>query len=326
MGVFFSIIVPTYNVSQYLRSCLESINESIIKLDNSVKCECLVIDDGSTDNSSSIAKIYAENNDAFHYYRKENGGLSDARNFGLDRAIGEYIVFVDSDDEISCQLLKTLHDIISNNDADLVIYDFIKFSETNVSFPNKKCIHKSISNSQLAKYSNFAWARVTRREYYDDNKFPVGYIYEDVVTTPVINAICKKPYAVLLPLYGYRKRPGSITTQSAIKQFDFFHTLEVLKARIIEKKIPHVFYVTAFVNLSKSAIVSLSRIDNSNNRQEMIKLTHKKFGEIPVGVGISSYSLPNLKFMFFIIKFGFLLSLTISVIRKFLSRFDKWKF
>ena len=100
-----SIVVPVYNVESYLERCVES----LLKQDIMDPIEILLIDDGSTDQSGAICDAYAKQNPQILVYHKENGGLSDARNFGLDRANGAYILFVDSDDFIepdSCSSLS----------------------------------------------------------------------------------------------------------------------------------------------------------------------------------------------------------------------------
>lgn len=101
---FFSIIVPVYNVSEYLRRCLDSISNQTFN-----DFECLLIDDGSTDDSSAICKEYAERDERFHFFQKENGGVSTARNLGLKHARGTWICFVDSDDYVENEYLGGFH-------------------------------------------------------------------------------------------------------------------------------------------------------------------------------------------------------------------------
>ena len=101
----FSIIVPVYNVEKYLEKCLESILNQTFK-----DFEAIIVNDGSTDNSQEIIDKYVNKDQKiFKSFKKENGGLSDARNFGIERAKGEYIVFLDSDDYIDENLLNTLN-------------------------------------------------------------------------------------------------------------------------------------------------------------------------------------------------------------------------
>lgn len=99
-----SVIVPVYNVEQYLRQCLDSILNQTYQ-----EIEVLLINDGSTDTSDEICREYAERDNRIRYFVKENGGLSDARNYALDRATGEYVTFVDSDDFLMEQALEKLY-------------------------------------------------------------------------------------------------------------------------------------------------------------------------------------------------------------------------
>lgn len=108
-----SIIVPVYNCEGYLERCLDSIRKQTYE-----NIEVITVDDGSSDRSAEIAKSYAEKDTRFHYYYKKNGGVSSARNYGLDRITGDYIGFVDGDDEILPDMYETLILLILNNGAD----------------------------------------------------------------------------------------------------------------------------------------------------------------------------------------------------------------
>lgn len=110
-----SIIVPIYNREKWLRNCLDSISSQTFK-----EWECILVNDGSTDNSLKIAQEYAANDERFIVFSQENQGVSAARNLGLDHAQGKWLAFVDSDDEIAPDYLEILHKIGEDNNADLV--------------------------------------------------------------------------------------------------------------------------------------------------------------------------------------------------------------
>ena len=99
-----SIVVPIYNVENYLRMCLDSIQNQTYQ-----NFECLLINDGSPDNSADICREYVEKDSCFRYFEKENGGLSSARNVGIENSRGTYITFVDSDDWLDSDYLEVLH-------------------------------------------------------------------------------------------------------------------------------------------------------------------------------------------------------------------------
>ncbi len=117
-----SIIVPIYNVEKYLRQCLESISEQTYK-----NFECLLINDGSPDNSTEICREYVEKDARFRYFEKENGGLASARNLGIKYSKGKYTTFIDSDDWVESDYLEVLHSKIKEYNTDFVISSYKKF-------------------------------------------------------------------------------------------------------------------------------------------------------------------------------------------------------
>ena len=119
-----SIIVPIFNVENYLRECLDSIHHQTYE-----NFECLLIDDGSSDNSAVICKEYVAKDSRFHYFKKENGGVSSARNFGIEQATGTYITFVDSDDWLEWHSLENLYVKMMQHTADIVVSCYCIYDE-----------------------------------------------------------------------------------------------------------------------------------------------------------------------------------------------------
>ena len=119
----FSIVIPVYNVAPYLRECVDS-----VLAQNSTDYEIILVDDGSTDNSPAICDEYAEKYSQIKVIHKANGGLSDARNFGIKKAQGDYLMFLDSDDFWNREnVLLDLHNIIKENNPDLIIHELSSF-------------------------------------------------------------------------------------------------------------------------------------------------------------------------------------------------------
>ena len=114
-----SVIVPIYNVEKYLRQCLDSIQNQTYQ-----NFECLLINDGSPDNSADICREYVEKDSRFKYFEKENGGLSDARNYGIRQSKGSYLTFVDSDDWLEHDALDRLYGALRKGNADISIGRF----------------------------------------------------------------------------------------------------------------------------------------------------------------------------------------------------------
>ncbi len=287
--VKYSIIVPIYNVERFLKDCLDSIQNAMTD-----ECECILINDGSTDNSGNVAEVYCKTHEFFHYHEKENGGLSEARNFGLQFAKGEYILFVDSDDVVSPIIIHAINVALETKNTDVVYFNFLKFYSGNVinllaGDINDLQIRYS-GRKELSKMPNFAWARVVRRKLYAENKFPVGVIYEDVFTSPYITQQATVVAFIDLPLYGYRKRGGSITTDSAERQFKLFEAVKLLKARQERGEVEFVLYSTTLINLSQSCLVSLARIEDANTRSIYRKLIKNEFNALTFKNIVFSYS------------------------------------
>ena len=116
-----SIVVPIYNVENYLRMCLDSIQNQTYK-----NFECLLINDGSPDNSAEICREYVAKDSRFRYFEKENGGLSSARNYGIERAEGAFITFVDSDDWLEANALEIFSEKQNQYDADIVVASMMR--------------------------------------------------------------------------------------------------------------------------------------------------------------------------------------------------------
>lgn len=124
-----SVIVPVYNVEEYLKQCLDSILEQTFS-----NYEVILVNDGSTDSSGLICQEYAEKDSRIRYFEKENGGLSDARNYGIEQAQGEYLTFVDSDDFLDKMHLNVLYTALVNNNVDISIVNYANYQTSNATF------------------------------------------------------------------------------------------------------------------------------------------------------------------------------------------------
>lgn len=123
---YFSLILPVYNVEKYVKRCVNSLLRQ-----EYTDYEIILVDDGSTDSSGSICDKLADKNNNIFAYHKENGGLSDARNYGMDRAKGNYILFIDSDDWVDEKLLISLHNHLNKSNVDILKFGFQKMQEGN---------------------------------------------------------------------------------------------------------------------------------------------------------------------------------------------------
>lgn len=221
-----SVIIPVYNVEAFLTRCVGSVlNQTYDNL------EVILIDDGSRDGSGGICDDYAARDSRVRVIHKENGGLSSARNAGLDAAGGDYIAFVDSDDWVEADAYAHMLSLMEKYSVKLVCggrYDVDgKTGQRRVGLCPKK--EEKISAEELAgriflwdNCDSSACDKLYHRSLLENFRYPLGKICEDV---PVIYKIVLKAGEVAMsdkPIYNYYHRPGSITTTSvSAKNFDF---------------------------------------------------------------------------------------------------------
>ena len=203
-----SVIIPIYNVEPYLKECLDSV------LGNKTKYhfEIIAINDGSTDGSLNILEKYQD--ERLKVISTKNGGLSWARNVGLNNAVGEYVTFVDSDDYVTNDYVDALMDAAYKYNADVVRagYYVLDGEKTIDAHTNKISVSDGLGERVL-KCSGFAWGAVIRRELFYGVRFPVGYIFEDMIMRPLILAQAKNYIEIDECVYYYRQRKGSILHQ-----------------------------------------------------------------------------------------------------------------
>lgn len=210
-----SVIIPIYNVEKYLMECLISVCRNVKDLD----AEVILVDDGSTDQSSRIASEYAEDNHQFVYFRKENGGLSDARNYGVSKARGKYIFFVDSDDMLTDGILKKMLEAAEKNQTDLTTCNVARLRKLNAFKSNlfeKGFFHFSGNVTHVRKdlnliYDSTSWNKLIRRDFWLKYKFafPVGYTYEDIPTIFPVHYLANAVSVIPETGYLWRVRTGN---------------------------------------------------------------------------------------------------------------------
>ena len=280
----FSIIVPVYNSEKYLNKCFES----IINQTNQ-DFELLIVNDGSPDNSQEIISKYQNKYPSkIKSFIKENGGLSDARNYGVAKAIGEYIVFVDSDDFINTKLLEHLELCIKKGYPDVIGYNFVdmnqNYEQTNVTTrPHKSSISGEEAISELVlskKYFEPAWGFAYNLNYWNSNKFEYikGLLHEDFALTPLVLVKASKVSFIDFDGYYYIKTSNSITRNLSIekeqklandllKGFDFLNT-EIQKINFnneYSKKLLMSYLANSLIYRLENITSSLK----SNYRQEL---------------------------------------------------------
>lgn len=214
-----SVIVPVYNVEEYLKQCLDSILEQTFS-----NYEVILVNDGSTDSSGLICQEYAEKDSRIRYFEKENGGLSDARNYGIEQAQGEYLTFVDSDDFLDKMHLNVLYTALVSNNVDISIVNYANYQTSNATFylhTFGEYYEKNYSSEELL--DNLAilerndlsfstiWGKLYKRSVFSFLRFPKGVIGEDVALIYKIYTQVDKIVYAHKDTYIYRENDSGIT-------------------------------------------------------------------------------------------------------------------
>lgn len=208
-----SVIVPVYNVYDYLERCLNSLVNQTLK-----ELEIIIVDDGSPDDSYKIIEKYTKKYQNIKAYKKENGGLSSARNYGLKYATGEYIAFVDSDDYIESNMYQEMYDKAKSHDFDMVVSDLYyiypdKKVKASSNLPRDIFEKKDVKEAMLNIYPA-AWNKIYKSEMLKKSKikFKEGVWYEDVEFLYRLFPYLKTIGVVSKPFYNYVQRSGAITS------------------------------------------------------------------------------------------------------------------
>lgn len=207
-----SIIVPIYKVEGYIHQCINSIlNQTYRNL------EVILVDDGSPDSCPTICDEYAKKDNRIKVIHKLNGGLSEARNFGLDIAKGEYIAFVDSDDYIHATMIETILQCMIDNDCQIGMCARCDIQgDLNTEkyiFPNSMIASKfEIMPLLLADViGSQSWDKIYKRSVFDQVRFPIGRLYEDIGTTYLAFDKIERFCYIHRPLYYYRLNNAGIS-------------------------------------------------------------------------------------------------------------------
>ncbi len=214
MNPKLSVIVPVYNVEDYLDECLSHIINQSYK-----NMEIILINDGSTDNSEKIIKKYHELDGRIRYIKKENGGLSSARNAGIHIATGDYITFVDSDDFPDTKMYEVLIRLIEKHSVQIAVCSYYRNVKELMQHQDIYDIKMSAEDAfyeiaACGKFEAHAWSKIYKKELFHEVRYPEGRLYEDIFTT--YKLIKKSGYLAYTneKLYFYRLNNSSITNRT----------------------------------------------------------------------------------------------------------------
>ena len=270
-----SIIVPFYNVENYIEKCLQSlVNQTLEDI------EILLVNDGSQDKSETIAKQFVEKYpNKIIYLEKENGGLSDARNYAIPHAKGEYIAFLDSDDYVETNVYEEMYNKAKKEDLDYVECDFLwEYPDKTLESKGKQYSNKK---EMFIHTRVVAWNKLIKREIVQDNhlEFPKGYRYEDVEFFYKLLPFIHHYGIVQKPFIHYVQRENSISNVQNTRTKEIIdvlgHVMEYYKANnLFEEYKEEIEYIYARYILC-SSMLRMVMIENKKERKEIINFAWK---------------------------------------------------
>lgn len=242
MDIIVTIIIPVYNILSFLDKCLDSVCKQTYK-----ELEIILVDDGSTDGSAITCDQWASTDNRIKVYHKKNGGLSDARNYGLSKATGSYIIYLDGDDWIAANAVEKLIHTAQEYHADFIQasyyyayenYLLVYNEPTNIIEYNKEnALKELISNGRI---KNFAWGSLIKRELALQVPFVKGRYFEDSFWKYQIMELSNKFVYVASPLFYYRQRSQSISGSFTSKNINLLIGTEN-RLQFIQKNYPQLF-------------------------------------------------------------------------------------
>ena len=284
-----SVIIPVYNVYDYLDKCLSSlVNQT------DTNFEVIIVNDGSTDDSQKIIDKYVSENANMHSYIKENGGLASARNYGLKKATGDYILFLDSDDYYELNTIEVLKKEAQNNDDIITFQMYIdennKITEQNMEMEEFVFSENIPASKRLLLYNPSACDKMFKKELFvkNDFEFIEGTYYEDLGTIPLLAMYTDKIKFTKHYLYHYLKRENS--TMNKVKYNakieDIFLMIERIATTFKAKKLYDKYkdeieyiYIHHLLRAASIRFLNYDKYDMVDKIRKIIKENYPKFKE-----------------------------------------------
>ena len=273
-----SVIVPFYNVEGYIGRCLDSLVKQTLG-----DIEIILVNDGSKDRSKIVVDKYLkEYPEKIVYLEKENGGLSDARNYAIPYAKGEYIAFLDSDDYVEYTMYKDMYELAKKENSDMVECDFYwEYPYKNKTKEDKGLIYNG-KKEMIEKVRVVAWNKLIKKDILEKSKiiFPKGYRYEDVEFTYKLVPYLDKVSFLKKPCVHYIQREGSISNNQNERNKEIFvvlgHVIDFYKENDLyeeyKDELEYIYIRYAFC----SSLLRIVKIKDQNIQQELLDLTWKK--------------------------------------------------
>lgn len=285
-----SVIIPVYKVEPYLKKCIESVIRQTY-----TNLQIILVDDGSPDNCGKICDEYALKDNRIKVIHKKNGGLSEARNIGINEANGEYIGFVDSDDYIEETMYEDLYNLIQAYKSDISICNFyvvtnnineIKNVNNGIKVYNKlEILNEILLDRNIQSY---AWNKLYKKSLFDDIQYPVGKKYEDIGTTFYILERCNRIVVSGKPEYYYLVRKDSIVNNNneftiidyidiIVQRYDYIENNKYKELNKYNRYYLAKTLITAYKDLAYLGKVGNECIEKVNNLYNKVKSIMEKY-------------------------------------------------
>lgn len=236
MSDLISIVIPVYNVEKYLEKCIQSVIAQTY-----THIEIILVDDGSTDSCPIICDSYSKKDSRIIVYHKENGGLSDARNYGIDKSNGQYITFIDSDDCVDNDYVEYMYNLLKEYNTKMSVckYRIVKDSKPSQSQYSAQEIlldqKKFLENMLYDVISVSSCCKLYDKSLFKTVRFPKGGLYEDNATTYKLIFQCKNIAVGFQEKYNYVMRENSIVHKEFnVKKLDLIKYTDIMCKEIIE--------------------------------------------------------------------------------------------
>lgn len=262
-----SVIVPVYNMEKYLEKCLDSLVNQTLK-----EIEIIAVNDGSKDKSINILKKYSKKYKNIKIYDHDNQGISKTRNFGIEKATGEYIAFIDSDDYVDTRMFEIMYKKAKKDNLDIVVCDYYNYYENKNKIEKFKIVDFkdttiSVNKSLIFQINPSPWNKIYKKELFEVKKyrFPIGIKYEDLGYIPILLTEANRIGKVNIPLNYYLIRGNSETTTIDERVFDIFKILDILYEYFENKNMEKTKEVE-FLFISKLTMYNLQQKFNINKK------------------------------------------------------------
>lgn len=270
-----SIIIPIYKVEKYLNQCMTSIiHQTYFNLD------IIMVDDGSPDLCPELCEQWRKRDARIQVIHKNNSGLSDARNAGLRLAKGKFVMFVDSDDWISFNMVEHMVEAIERNEADMVVCQFVNV------FPNghmnqnycgqvgQKIIDREKALQLLAEdrqITNHVWRKLYKKELIPVDIFPKGKNFEDIMVMPILVGKCKKIVYMDEPLYFYRQNAEGIVNSRTVQNIQDNYDAVIEACNVIKEICPSTDLAVRKSKLAKELYIWKVILSSGNSQDTRLK-------------------------------------------------------